>query len=190
MLIDKVQTSPAFGKTKVMQCNVKNSQTKKNSPATLYKLDCFNFSDIKDVISSKNASEILTSFLLDNQNGKSSSDYYVLCNDKNGEIVSCAQTEHRFNVSPENFGTYTLIEALGENKNYVNPVEPLIGYIVKKADDRYDNSVYAAYGFDEKPDLKRIKFSESKLGEAFIPSKRFNSIINKAQEHSSINFVG
>lgn len=189
MLINKIQTSPAFGKTKVMQCNIKNSKTNLKNSATLYKLDCLNKDDLKDLMYSKNSSEILTSFLLDRKSGKSTSDYYILCNDKTGEIVSCAQTEHRFKTTPENFGTYTLIRALGENKNYINPVEPLIAYIVKTACDRFDNSVYSVYGFDEMPVLKRIKFSESKLGEPFLPSKRFNSVINKAQEHSSINFV-
>ncbi len=186
MEINKI--SPSFGKKSVMKCVVKDKRTEKNNSATLYKLDSNDSSDVRDVFFSKNTAAIGKDILRDNKSGKSNSDYFVLCNDDNGEVISCAQTQHRYRITPQHEGQYTLIKSLGENRNYSNPVVPLIGYIVKTASDRYDKNVFAAYTLDERPVLEKINFTEDKHGETFIPSEKFDSVLNGTKEHFSINF--
>ena len=82
----------------------------------------------------------------------------------------------------------TLIEEMNVNPNYVNGAEPLLAYIVKAAGERFDSTVYAAFNQDKIPSLKRAKFTQTKLGEFFIPEKRYSTLIEQAEKRSNIEY--
>ena len=120
-------------------------------------------------------------------------------NDKTKEVISCAQTSHHYrpiqisngfeSITFENPGSNTLIEEMNVNQNYVNAAEPLLAYIVKSAGERFDSTVYTSFNQDFVPALKRAKFSQTKLGEFYIPEKRYATLINQAEEHSQIEYL-
>lgn len=153
-------------------------------------MDPNNEEDRKDIFRSKNTINIKKDFHKAYTENNNSRDFYILQNDKTGEVISCAETTHRYRTEPgANYGLYTLIEEMDENSKYINAAEPTLAYIVKRAQDRFDLSVYTAFGEDKIPSLKREKFTENNLGEFYIPHKRFNSMIDKAEEHSQIEYT-
>ena len=195
MKILSINSSPAFGKTPVMECCIKDTITKKTNNATLYKLNPDSINDVYDVRQSKNTVSIKSDFIKSHLYGDRCNDYYILQNDKTQEVISCAQVSHRYRYDDaENIGLYTLATSLSENKKYINGLEPMLAYITKIAAERYDNGVYAAYSLSdtmqtsEFPSLKHIKVSDAGKDGILIPSKRFLSFLDIAEKRSQINY--
>ena len=199
MNISKLNNYHSFGKKALLTCEIKQEPKKNKIQATLYKMDPHNISDIDDVMYSKQTRCILPDFITSIEKLYPNKDFYLLQNDKTKEVISCAQTSHHYrpiqisngfeSITFENPGSNTLIEEMNVNQNYVNAAEPLLAYIVKSAGERFDSTVYTSFNQDFVPALKRAKFSQTKLGEFYIPEKRYATLINQAEEHSQIEYL-
>ena len=190
MKIAKINSNQNFGKTALLSCQIKQEENKEKVNATLYKMDPHNPKDINDVKYSKQTRCIYRDFVAALEQRQQNREFYLLQNDKTGEVISCAQTSHHYRpANAQNEGFSTLIEEMNENKKYINASEPLLAYIAKHAAERYDSTVYTAFTTDEIPSLKRAKFTQTKLGEFFIPEKRYYVLIDQAEKHSQIEFL-
>lgn len=198
MNISRLNNCYSFGKKALLTCEIKQEPNKNKVQATLYKMDPHNLSDIEDVRYSKQTRCIHFDFQRASEQRIPNKDFYILRNDKTKEVISCAQTSHHYRpdqisrglntITFENPGLSTLIEEMNVNPNYVNGAEPLLAYIVKAAGERFDSTVYAAFNQDKIPSLKRAKFTQTKLGEFFIPEKRYSTLIEQAEKRSNIEY--
>lgn len=170
----------SFGKSVVLDCQIKNRLTKEKEDATLYKYDTSDFSDLR---------ELRDSDIPFNVDISGYSDIYVLQNDANDEIISCAQTSNHLNRNSLRLnGLSTLIDEMNSNKSYANPVEPLLAGIVKEAQNKLHSSVTFAIDPKEVHSLSKFKLSSDRNGDSFISEKRFNTMIDNAEKHSNVNF--
>ncbi len=189
MQINKIYGTQTFGKTPVLTCRIKDWETKQPHNATLYKMDPNNFQDLNEILYSKNTNSIKRNFMKAHAKNINYKDFYVMQNDRTMEVISCAQTEHRYgNFNKKNSGLYTLIEEMEENPNYINGMEPLTAGIIKNASARFDESIYTSFRAEEAPYLKRAKFSKTKEGAYYVPQKRFNAILMQAENRSQIDY--
>ncbi len=180
----------SFGRTPIMKCTIKKTENRGKVEATLYKMDAKDKNDLQDVEYSKVGRCMYDDMAKEFDSPSYSREFYMLQNDKTKEVISCAQTSHRFRTSDKNPGLSTLIEEIGVSKNYVNGAEPLLAYIAYNAFNRFDDTVYTAFRPEEIPvDMKRAKFSQTKLGEWYIPQKRYHVLIDSAQRHSQMEFL-
>ena len=85
---------------------------------------------------------------------------------------------------------FKTVEEMDANKNYINPAEPLVAGIAREAQDRFHSSIFFAMEPSEVYALRKLKPTPASHGEHYISATRFNSIINKATEHSQIDFIG
>lgn len=190
MKITKINSQQSFGKTALLYCQIKQESNKEKVSATLYKMDPNNKKDIDDVKYSKQTRCIYSDFLNEAGQRYPHREFYLLQNDKTGEVISCAQTSHHYRpANAKNEGFSTLIEEMNENRKYINGAEPMLAYIAKHAEERYDSTVYTAFRLEEVPSLKRAKFTETKLGEFYLPQKRYNVLIDQAEKRSQIEFL-
>jgi hypothetical protein len=112
-----------------------------------------------------------------------------LKDDNSDNIISCAQTsDHLRGQNAKQSGYSTLVEEMDSNRNYVNPIEPLIAGIAREAQDKFHSSIFFAMEPSDIYALRKIKLTPADHGEHYISASRFNSIINKATEHSQIDF--
>ncbi len=199
MNISKLNNYCSFGKEPLLTCEIKQEPNKNKVQATLYKMEPHNLSDIEDIMYSKQTRCIQSDFLKSVQQRNPNKDFYILRNDRTKEVISCAQTSHHYRadqisrgfntITFENPGLSTLIEEMNVNPNYVNGAEPLLAYIVKAARERFDSTVYTAFDQDVVPSLKRAKFTQTKLGEFFIPEKRYSILMDQAERRSQIEYL-
>ena len=199
MNISRLNNCYSFGKKALLTCEIKQEPNKNKVQATLYKMDPHNLSDIEDVRYSKQTRCIHFDFQRASEQRVPNKDFYILRNDKTKEVISCAQTSHHYRpdqitrgfntITFENPGLSTLIEEMNVNPNYVNGAEPLLAYIVKVAGERFDSTVYSAFDQEVVPSLKRAKFTQTKLGEFFIPEKRYSILMDQAEKHSQIEYL-
>jgi len=171
----------SFGKRAILTCQIKDFKTKEKKDATLYQYDTKNQRDIDEVLSYDLPFHIdLTGY----------KNLYLLKNEENDDIISYAQTSNHMRRNNADMSGYaTLVEEMDANKDYVNPVEPLIAGIAKEARDRFHSSIFFAMEPSEVYALRKLKPTQASHGEHYIPATRFNSIIDKATEHSQIDFI-
>ncbi len=185
-----VNYSYSFGRTPLMTCTVKQKEKNEKVSATLYKMDPKNPKDIDDVRYSKKGRYMYGDMLQESKQKQSAREFFMLQNDKTQEVISCAQISHRYRPSQKNQGFYSLIEEMNISNNYINGAEPIIAYLAYNAQNRLESSLYSAFHPEEIPiDMKRIKFSEGNKGEWYLPQRRFNTLIDRAQAHSQIEFM-
>ncbi len=195
MKINQINAAQTFGKTPLLTCKIKDSETKKYNNATLYKMDPKNLSDIDEIIYSKNTNCIKNDFYNASSKRHQIKDFYVIKNDKTGEIMSCAQTEHRYRKNmyrkkeSQTPGLYTLVEAMSENGKYINSSKPLLAYIVKKAQEQHDLNVYLPFHKDEISSQNIESISKDKFGSYFINNKDYYEVITEAEEDSEIEYL-
>ena len=190
MKISNISNNVNFGKTALLTCTLKENDSKEKISATLYQMDPKNVEDMNDIKYSKLTKTLSDYIVAEHGKVQPAREFYLLQNDKTKEAISYAQTSHHFRpFNAKNEGLSTLIEEMRENTKYTNASEPLLAYIAKRAEERYDHTVYTAFGLDEIPSLKRAKFTETKLGEFFIPEKRYKVLIEQAEKRSQIEFL-
>lgn len=190
MKISKINTMCSFGKTPLMTCSIKQKSDNQRVQATLYKIDSTQATDIDDVRYSKLARCMYSDLLNAFKKCRSDKDFLLLQNDKTKEVISCAQTSHRYRPFGDKPERYTLVETLNGNDKYINGIEPLMAYIASAADSRFDDSVRTAFHSDDiSVNMQRIKFSQEKNGEWVLPKKRYYTLIDKAQEHSQLQLL-
>ena len=188
----KVNTSPAFGKYSVMSCQVKDVKSKENNSATLYKLNTDDGNDANDVRYSKTAQAIRDDFFDAYYHGNNYKNFYLLQNDKTGEVISCAQTSwHYRNGDIQNPGFSTVIEQLSENDKYVNSGEPMLAYIINDASIKGFESVYSvSTPSNQSQAVARAKFSKTENeGITFMPQKSFLNFLDGAEKRSKIDYI-
>ena len=189
MKISHINTYQSFGKQALMTCKIKekNSQEPKNS--TLYKLNPMDEADRKDVFFSKQTYCIAKDFERQWKKPYFEKEFYVLQNDKTGEVISCAETMKR--CRPPRFthhGIYTMIEEANENYKYENGAEPLFAYIAKNAKKNFDLNIFTTFNKETIPNLKSYKFSETRKGEYCIPQRRFSTLIKQAEKKYEMEY--
>ncbi len=190
MNIQKINSFQSFGKTAMLKCSIKNSETENKQSATMYKMDPLNYEDAKDVLYSRHTTPIKKDFLIAQTTREPHNEFFLLKDNETGEVISCAQTSHHYRTDPAKHpGLSTLIEEFSENPKYINAAEPLLAGITKRAQNRFDETVYTAFNLETLPSLKQAKFSKTKLGEFYIPQRRFDTLINQAEKRSQIEYL-
>ena len=190
MNISKINFNQSFGKQEVMTCKVKESQQNSSKNATLYKLNPEDVNDQKDVYYSKQTICIADDFeKAPFDSFASKKDFYILTDDKSGEVISCAETSHRYRPSELPYsGQYTLIEEAKENNKYKNGLEPLFAYITKLASNNDDRFIFTAFDEETVEGLKNSKFSQIKTGEYYISQENFNPLIDNAEKQFKMEY--
>lgn len=181
----------SFGKTPILTCQFKQKDTNKKVDATLYKMDPHNPSDIKDVEYSKKARCMIFDMKKDQGRFYPAREYYIIQENKTGEVISCAQTSHHYRLNNAYCpGTSTTIEELADNEKYVNSTEPMLAFLAQNAFERYDKSVVVGTYTDDESQFKRARFSKSKNGDWILPEKRFTNLVDTAVKRNNIEFIG
>ncbi|MBQ8635119.1 hypothetical protein IJX73_01165 [bacterium] len=171
----------SFGKYPILNCQVKDSKTKQKKDATLYKYDPHNVKDMKEIRQRQ------IPFGIDEMGYTK---IYILEDDETKDIVSCAQTSRHYRSNNlHQAGFSTLIEDMESSKAYINPSEPLIAGLAKEAQDRSDSSIFLARPIQDVHSISNVRMAANKLGEHYLTERRFNSVIDKACEHSQIEFL-
>ena len=182
--------SISFGKTPVMTCTIKSADKKEQNSATLYQMDTKEYSDLKEILYSKNARCLIRDFEEDAGRYTPYSEYYLLKNDKTQEVIACAQTSRHYRTGDaKSTGFSTLIEEMSQNSKYVNGAEPILAFIAHKAEGRFDNCVTTAFDRDVIPTLKNSKFTQLRTGDWYLPEKRYPILIDQAEKRANISFL-
>ena len=193
MKISNINSNINFGKTAVATCVVQEKTTKKEVPATIYKMDPLNESDVREIRYSKNTQCIRYGIDTERNNAPyGQREFYLVKANKNGEVIACAQTQHRYRVgNVPHQGLSTMLEEASENQKFNNGALPLVAYLAQRAADRYDNSIISITGTDEPTSLqKKLKFKETDTDGVFVLSKRrFTNYINKAKENAKLEIL-
>lgn len=180
----------SFGKSAVMTCTVKSADKTTKVNATLYQMNPLEREDYRDVMYSKHTTCIKSDFQRDTGHRQGMYEYYLLQNDKTGEVIACAQTSRRYRTGNAKYnGVSTLIEEMSQNRHYINGAEPVLAYLVHKAGEQFDNCVTTAFDKDEIPCLKNSKFTQLKTGDWCIPEKRYQLLIDQAEKRENVNFL-
>ena len=194
MKITNINTTINFGKTPVATCIVKEVSTQKEVPATIFKMDPLNESDYREIKYSKFTNDIKYGVNEERDQApyNHGREFYLVKANKNGEVIACAQTLHRFRTSDvPHQGLSTMLEEASENKKFDNGALPLVAYIAQRAIDRYDNSIISVTGTDEEPTIqKKLKFKETETQGVFaLPQRRFTNFINRAKNEASLEII-
>lgn len=185
MQITNSNYSTAFGKTPVMKCTIKNAQTKRKEPATLYQMNTNLKSDYSEVMNSKNTLCIKSDFERDFATGSDYRQYYLLKNDKTDEVAGCAETTQRMTRNLEN---YTMVEEISENKKYANGIEPVLTYLVHNAKQNAQDAVVFSTDENVIPDMKKVTQQQAPTGERILSSKMFNTLLNHAEKRYNVEY--
>ena len=181
MNISRTNNLQSFGKTALMQCKVRTLQDKERISATLYKMNPKDSNDVKEVKYSKTAYVLMPDMAKDAKKEYPSREYYLLTNDKTGEVISCSQTSNHFREGEEKVsGSYLMIEEFNANDKYINPIMPMIAFLADKAYKHFDSNIVMGTSDIDDKTLKREKFSRAKNGDWYIPQKRFIDVTDKA----------
>ena len=189
MNINSVNNLVSFGKQPVMKCTVKDVETKKVMPATLYKMDPSKSSDLFEVEKSKNTRDITFHFKRDNALGLNFRNYYLLKNDKTQEVVGCAETENHY--SPRNNGAggfVMLVGELSENKKYLNGKEPILTFLMNEARKSGQNAIVTCSDENVAPNMKQLKPVQLNTGEYYIPASRFDNALTHGEKRYNISY--
>ena len=195
MKVSNIYSTINFGKTAVATCNVKEKDSKKLISATIFQMDPLDEKDYKEIKFSKYTKDLQYGVETERENGTHNNrgrEFYLVKANKNGEVVACAQTLHRYRANNASFpGLSTMVEEISENYKFDNPALPLMGYITQIANERYDKSIISIVGTDESPRIqKKLKLKETENEGVFVLSKRrFDNFIKKAQEKSQLEFL-
>lgn len=188
MQINTIKSIQSFGKTPVMKCTVKSSETGNKENATLYQMDTNNRKDYYEVRSSKNTGDILSDFERDSLNRSNLRQYYLLKNDKTQEVIGCAETTKRMSGGISD-GKYIQIEEISENKKYKNGIEPIFTYLVHFAKEIGQDAVVSIAGENIIPNMRKAKQVQVKTGEIITPQSSFDEILNHAERRYNIEYT-
>ena len=179
-----------FGKKPVLNCAVK-LKTNEKFNATLYKLDCRNPDDREEVRSNDFLEDFRPNFLRVSKD-VSGINFYVLENNENGEVVSCAETSRHIKRYPLiEDGTYTKIQSVNENKKYIDPFFPVLGQIIKEGIKHYDRGIKISDFYCDRKDMKKYKFSKTEDTDYWnIPERRFQEALTKVEQRNQIDYIG
>ena len=188
MNIGKIQNL-SFGKKPLLNCSIKNKDTKKKIEATLYSMDYRNPNDRFEMENADNAEFVKHNFLAI-PNVPEGSKFYLLKNNETGETVSCAQTTKHFSNPEDNdfSGSYVLIESAQEKPKYQDSISPVLGQIVKDAYYSFDNKIVSALR-DEDLNLVRYKFTLKPDMSMVLPDKRFVDLLDKIEKINEIEYM-
>ena len=183
--------SPNFGKEAILSCNIIKRATQQRQEATLYKYDAKDYRDTVEIDSMEQIPlYVRRDFINENFYGGGSL-IYVLQDNKTKDVISYAQTTRHIGFDKNKTQiAKTHIDEIEANYSYINASEPLVAGITSESSKTSDERVLFAIRKEDVPSLKSIKLSETDFGELYIPRKRYNSIMQKAQERSQIEYFG
>ena len=179
-----------FGKQAILTCNMIKKATQQRQEATLYKYDAREYEDAVEIDSMEQIPlYVRRDFINENCYGGGSS-IYVLQDNDTEDVISYAQTTRHIGLDRNKNQIHkTHIDEIEASYSYVNAAEPLVAGITCDSSKTIDERVVFALRKEDVPSLKSIKLSETELGELYIPKKRYNSIMHKAQERSQIEYL-
>lgn len=189
MTINSFNNSVSFGKFPVMTCTIKDAQTKKIHPATLYQLEVGKQSDIFDVEQSKNTRDICNDFVRDSRLGSKYRQYYILQNDKTQEVIGCAETSSHYSLKEDiSGGNQLLVDELSDNKKYLNAKEPILTYLLNVARNSLKDCVVTPFDTNVVPNMKQVKPVQMNTGEFVIPASRFDNALLHGEKRYNIDY--
>ena len=190
MEFSRIDSNQKFGKQALMTCEVKERGKEGTQRATLYSLDPQNASDRNDVRYSKQTFCIASDFERQQYEKFPQKEFYVVNNDKTGEVVSCAEISHHYSpMLNEKGGVYTLIEEAKLNKKYDNGEKPLLAYIARQAVDKYEEAVIGACEESALENFEGDNFTKLRTGEIVAPKENFMKIMKQADEDCSTEYL-
>lgn len=183
MKIQNKNTNTSFGKAQVMQCQMKKKSEQEKINATLYKMDLKNGNDLNEMKYSKTAKWLYPDATTDSAYPHENRSYYLLQEDKTGEVISCISISKHFRRGEDNkSGQYILIDGFAQNYKYLNPSEPLFAFVADNAIKHYSKNIIVGTSDLEDETLKKARFTRTKNGEWYMPEKRFTDIIDRAEK--------
>ncbi len=179
-----------FGKKAVMTCEIGRQYSHDKKPSTLYAMSPRNINDEQEIKYSRHARNIYGDFIKDKLQNQSANEYYLLKDDETNEVIAAVMTSHHYRpdnvVSP---GKTTLICELEDNIKYMNPAEPVMAYVINRANKRFDSSVSVGFYTEQPSMLEKLTFSKTENGDWIMPETRFVNFVDNAQKKYSINFI-
>ena len=174
-----------FGKKPVMTCIVKTLDNKKQN-ATLYLMDRNSDKDRAEVKNDISLIGIKNDFL-GLSSIPSASKFYVLRDDNSGEVISYAET-HRRQKHNDLENSYTIIEELKGNGNYIDSLTPVVAQIAADAYKGSDYRIETSFRREDAPTLGRQKFQEGKNEEWVMSKRGFNDAMQRAELKNAAEF--
>ena len=178
-----------FGKKLVATCCIKN-QNKEKCPASIYEYNPRNSEDAEEIKNSPYTSSIKRDFYRQYINCKiPANKYYILLDDKTKEVATVAKLSQHITEEGKYKGYYISIDELEENKNYIDSITPMIGFIANKANSTYSDNILTAFRTYEMPALKELKFKSTKEDIWALRSKGFNESILRAEKRNNLEII-
>lgn len=183
MEIRKSYQSITFGKTPVMTCEVKRKSDQQRIKATLYKMDLKNHNDLDEIKYSKTTKSLYYDAEKDSRNFSPYRDYYLLKADDTKEVISGLSVTSHFRRGEERTcGLSFVVDAMEGNNKYVSSTDPILAYLANEAINNYRENIIIGNGDIDEKNLRREKFTKSKIGEWFLPQQRFTQLIDQAEK--------
>lgn len=187
MRIQNISSAQSFGKTPVMYCKIKRADNREKTRATLYKLDIFDHRDITYAKYSNTSLRFLHDMINDKRNSQPK-DYFLMTDDKTGDVISCAETSNHLRVSNDKIsGKYLLINEYNQSGNYIRPDVPMFAFFAQKAASGGNGNIAIGTPNIEESTLKKDGFLQAQNTEWYMPHTRYSGIIALAKK---FNFVG
>ncbi len=181
MKIQNISSAQSFGKVPVMYCKVQKNNSENKTRATLYQLNIFDYKDIGFAKYSKTSLRFLQDMINDKRNDFPK-EYFIMTNDRTGEVISCAETSNHLRVSGDkNTVKYLLINEYNQNGNYIRPDIPMFAFFAKKANATGNSNIAIGTSNIDEKTLKKSGFSQTKNSEWYMPQRRFFDIISLAK---------
>ncbi len=188
MQIKSIYDNTTFCKRKIFNCTVKRAKTQERQNAALYLYNKSNPMDMREIADSNLPFVFKENFL--NLNSSPYSKFYVLKTEDTDEFISSAQVGRHFNLDSDKYlGSNTVIEELESNPEFVNPQLPLLSEIASDAYNDEDEYIFTSFGADEKPEMKKFSFSQTKFNNWIIPQRRYVNLIDKAEKQNQIEYL-
>ncbi len=173
MKIYAVKNNLSFGKTKMTNCWIHDKSDDDIVKASIYKMNPSDKIDLRDVYYSSCAFPLYNDMIKQAKMPVKYRDFYIIKNDSNDEILSCAQVVHKFDDSKPQKLTYSCVEELNHNPKYIDALYPLLRYIEFQAKHRKENQVVVAVNLnDETNDIKKLDYKQKTNGDWYRDVKK------------------
>ena len=177
-----------FTKRPVATCLVKNKENEKHN-AVIYEYKPTDKEDLAEILNSDSTYSIKSDFYKASFNSVPKNKYYAVLDTEADKITSCAKTGRHLADWDENSEFYTSIEEIEGNKDYVDSLTPLIGFLACLEKLSNSSKIISSFRTDGNVDLKKYSFSKTKNGTWMLPSQRFEPVIQRAEKRNNLELL-
>ncbi len=179
-----------FGKRAVMTCNIVDKKENKRVPAKLWRYDLNDSNDVRELNkSTKIPRDIKGEFFTTGYRSGHSGSLYVLKKMNSKDIMGFVETSrHLRPKNAEQSGFVTQVDKVNLNDRFIYTLMPILAQIAREADEKNDNAIIFAIRQEEIDGAKKMKLPKTKNFEPYIPNKKFDFLIDKADERAQIEF--